>query len=262
MEYLVICLVALVVAALTLFSGFGLGTLLMPAFAVFFPLNVAVAATAIVHLANNVFKVFLVGKHADIKTVVRFSLPAVAFAIAGAYLLGYLSHFPSLTQYTVGNRTFEITVIKLVMAVIIAFFAIWDLSPALEKLEFDPKFIPVGGALSGFFGGLSGLQGALRSAFLIRCGLAKEAFIATGVVSTVAVDTSRLIIYGTTFMADYSATISGGALNSLVFAGTVSAFAGSFIGSRMMKKVTMKAVQLIVGAMLILMAAALGLGLI
>jgi len=53
MDYVFIALVAVVVAALTLFSGFGLGTVLMPAFALFFP--VPVAATAVVHLANNLF---------------------------------------------------------------------------------------------------------------------------------------------------------------------------------------------------------------
>jgi hypothetical protein len=51
MSYLIICVVAFAVSGLTLFSGFGLGTLLMPAFALFFP--VAVAATAVVHLANE-----------------------------------------------------------------------------------------------------------------------------------------------------------------------------------------------------------------
>ena len=59
MSYLIICTVALLVSALTLFSGFGLGTLLMPAFALFFPIEVAVAATAIVHLANNIFREFV-----------------------------------------------------------------------------------------------------------------------------------------------------------------------------------------------------------
>lgn len=47
MTYLLICLTAFLVSGLTLFSGFGLGTVLMPAFAVFFPLPVAIAATAI-----------------------------------------------------------------------------------------------------------------------------------------------------------------------------------------------------------------------
>ena len=53
LPYVVVCATALIVAALTLFSGFGLGTLLMPAFALFFPVTVAVAATAVVHLANK-----------------------------------------------------------------------------------------------------------------------------------------------------------------------------------------------------------------
>ena len=56
MEYLIICVVCLVTSALTLFSGFGLGTLLLPAFALFFPVDVAVGLTAIVHFLNNLFK--------------------------------------------------------------------------------------------------------------------------------------------------------------------------------------------------------------
>ena len=61
MEYIVVCLAALLASALTLFSGFGLGTLLMPVVAIFFPLNLAIAITAIVHLLNNLFKFALVG---------------------------------------------------------------------------------------------------------------------------------------------------------------------------------------------------------
>jgi uncharacterized protein len=83
MEYPVICSVAIIGSALTLFSGFGLGTLLMPAFALFFPLNVAVAGTAVVHLVNNLFKVLLVGRNANWRIVVRFAFPAAVFAALG-----------------------------------------------------------------------------------------------------------------------------------------------------------------------------------
>ena len=62
MMYVIVCLVALGASFLTLFSGFGLSTLLMPAFALFFPLEAAIAMTAVVHLANNVFKLALVGR--------------------------------------------------------------------------------------------------------------------------------------------------------------------------------------------------------
>ena len=262
MDYLVICLVALVVSALTLFSGFGLGTLLMPAFALFFPINFAVASTAIVHLANNLFKVLLVGRHADVKTVLRFTIPAVIFAAIGAFLLGFLSDLPSLVEYRLGSKHCEITWIKLVMSVLIGFFSLWDLIPRFQGLVFGPKYVPLGGALSGFFGGLSGLQGALRSAFLIRLGLSKEAFIGTGAVSTVAVDTSRLIVYGSTFVSKDLDVLAANESSAIIIAGILSAFVGSFIGKKLMKKVTISMVQLIVGVMLFCIALAMGTGLI
>ena len=68
MDYFVIGIAALLASGLTLFSGFGLGTLLMPVFALFFPIDLAIALTAIVHLLNNLFKLILLGKFADLKT--------------------------------------------------------------------------------------------------------------------------------------------------------------------------------------------------
>jgi len=47
MELVLIGLAALLTSGLTLFSGFGLGTILMPVFALFFPLPLAIAATAV-----------------------------------------------------------------------------------------------------------------------------------------------------------------------------------------------------------------------
>jgi len=104
MSYIIICTVALLVSGFTLFSGFGLGTLLMPAFALFFPVEVAVAATAIVHLANNIFKVVLVGRQADFKVVAKFALPAAVAAMLGALILNLLATVPPMAEYTLGLR--------------------------------------------------------------------------------------------------------------------------------------------------------------
>ena len=65
MDILVIALTAFLASGLTLFSGFGLGTLLMPVVALFFPVEVAIAVTALVHFANNIFKLGLLGSKAD-----------------------------------------------------------------------------------------------------------------------------------------------------------------------------------------------------
>lgn len=261
-EYAVICTVAIVISALTLFSGFGLGTLLMPAFALFFPVNVAVAGTAVVHLANNLFKVVLVGKHANSGVVIRFAVPAAIFAALGALALVYISEMQPLVLYTVGGWGFEITTVKLVIAALIATFSLLDLLPRFQDLAFDQKYIPLGGMLSGFFGGLSGLQGALRSAFLLRAGLDKDQFIGTGVVSAVIVDVSRLAIYGMTFFSKHFTTLGEHGESSLIIAGILCAWLGSFIGVRLLKKITIKTLQLIVGAMLLLLSAALALGII
>ena len=99
MEYVIIIPVAFGAALLTFFSGFGLGTILMPVFALFFPVEIAIAVTAIVHLANNLFKGSLVWKHIHKKVVAWFAIPAAGAAFAGAYLLNRLSGQADLITY-------------------------------------------------------------------------------------------------------------------------------------------------------------------
>ena len=60
-------------------------------------------------------------------------------------------------------------------------FAVVELMPAASTWSLASRYVVPGGLLSGFFGGLSGHQGALRSIFLLRAGLTKDAFIATGI---------------------------------------------------------------------------------
>ena len=262
LSYVVVCVAAAVVAGLTLFSGFGLGTLLMPVFAVFFPVEVAVAATALVHLANNLFKIGLFGRWANWRVVARFGLPAVGFAVLGAWLLDTVALTPPLHQYDLLGRQCEVTVVKLLIAGIIAVFTCVELAPGLSGLAFDRKYIPLGGALSGFFGGLSGHQGALRSAFLIRAGLEKQAFLGTMVTCAVLVDVARLAVYGVSFYSKYFQAFEASGGVPLVAAATLAAFVGSFAGSRLLHKVTMKTIHGMVGVMLLLLAIALGAGIV
>jgi len=243
-------LTALLVSSLTLFSGFGLGTVLLPVFALFFPVPVAIAATAVVHLANNIFKLALVGRDADRGVVLRFAVAAALAAIFGAWLLSWLSGIPAVTSYQIGERTFELTLVKLVIGLLVVGFSIFDLAPGLQGLEFDRKYLPLGGVISGFFGGLTGIQGALRSAFLVKTGIDQKAFVGTNAVAAVIVDIVRLAVYGAVF---YTASFSqiGGNVWGMVMAATVFAFIGSFAGSRLVKKVTLRTVQYIVGIMLV-----------
>jgi uncharacterized membrane protein YfcA len=254
--YLVVCLVALAASGLTFFSGFGLGTLLLPAFAVFFPVERAVAMTAVVHFLNNLFKLAIVGRHADRGTVIRFGLPALAAALAGAWALDWLARAGPLASYEAFGRTVAITPVKAAIGLLLFAFALLDVLPWSRGLAFDPRFLPLGGVVSGFCGGLSGMQGALRSAFLARAGLSKEAFIATGVVIACLVDLSRLSVYAGAAAADVHVD------RGLVAAAVAAAWAGSAIGSRLLVRVTMAGLQRLVAALLAAVAVGLVVGLL
>lgn len=257
MQEIIIIITAFLASGLTFFSGFGLGTILLPVFAIFFPVEIAVALTAIVHFLNNVFKFFLVGKSIDKSILWRFGIPAIISAFVGAFVLNYLSDLKPFHEYQLLGKTFQMTFIKIIIAALLIFFALFDLIPKLKNLEFSKKYLPIGGFISGFFGGLSGHQGALRSAFLIRSGLSKESFIATGIAIACLIDVTRLSVYAENIVKNHET------LNwNLVLIATLSAFAGAFLGNKMLKKMTISALQSFVAVALIVFSVLLGLGII
>ena len=255
-----VALAAFVAAGLTMYSGFGLGTLMLPVFALFFPVEMAVVATALVHGANNVFKVSLLGRNADREVVLKFGLAAIVAAVFGAMTLAWFAQAgASMTVEVNEEAVSEITPVKLVIGFLMIGFALFELLPKFQKLEFDRRYLPLGGILSGFFGGLSGHQGALRSAFLAKTGLTTERFVGSNAVIGFLVDLTRISVYLALF------TTAGGDLGDfggwlLVISGSLAAFCGVLIGKRYLHKVTMKSVQTLVGILLFGVGLALVLG--
>ena len=257
MEIIIIPLVAFLVSILTFFSGFGLGTILTPAFMLFFPVELSIGLTGIVHFLNNLFKLFLVGKNSNKEILISFGIPAVIAAFIGAWVLVQIPTSQVLYSYSAFGKFVEVSILKFTMALLLAFFAVLDLVPFLNNIQFGKKQLPIGGVLSGFFGGLSGNQGALRSAFLIKVGLSKEVFVATTVVISCFVDFTRLSVYATNLkLSDLNTNAT------LIVVATLAAFQGAFLGNKLLKKVTLKFIQTTVAILLILMSLGLGLGLI
>lgn len=252
MELFLVCAVAFLASGLTLFSGFGLGTLLLPVFGIFFPLQTAIAMTAIVHWLNNLFKLGIFRNFIDRSVLLRFGLPSVIAALGGAFLLGQLGRVPVLGHYAIGSSVFQVTLLKLVIGTLMIVFALFELIPALQKKSLPPKWLPLGGLLSGFFGGLSGHQGALRSMFLLRAGLDKQFFIGTGVAIACLIDISRLSVYAASFRRGAS-DISW----DWVGAATASAFAGAWLGNKLLKKITLGFLHYTVAIFIILFSIAL-----
>jgi uncharacterized protein len=257
MEIFVLSVLAFAVAILTFFSGFGLGTILTPVFMIYFPVELAICLTGIVHFFNNVFKIVLVGKKADKTVLINFGIPAVFAAFIGSLLLFEIPDHQPVVQYELMNRTLSVYPIKLLISLILLVFASLELIPYFKNLQFARNKLPIGGLFSGFFGGISGNQGALRSAFLVKVGLSKEAFIGTTVVVSTFVDFTRLGVYFANFQ---KTDFSDNAL--LIICVTLSGIIGAYVGNKLLKKVTLDFVQKTVAILLIILAIALGSGLI
>ena len=260
MDIAVIAIVAALASALTLYSGFGLGTILLPAFALFFPAPVAVAATGVVHLLNNLFKGTLLRKRVDWTTVLKFGLPAVPAAVVGAWLLAQLGDTPRLFHWTAFGQTFGPTGAGLTIGMLMIIFASFELQQWFHELKAPPRLMLLGGVVTGFFGGLTGQQGAFRSIFLLRSGLPAERFIATGVMIAILVDLSRLTTYAASFTA--TGLNPAGREGLLMLVGTLSAFAGVYVATRHLDKITIGSVRYSVAALMLAIGAALGVGMI
>lgn len=245
--------VALTASLLTLISGFGLGTLLLPVFAVFFPLEVAILLTAVVHLLNNLFKLALLWRTISWPVVLRFGVPGIAGAFAGAWLMRQLGRREPLFQGVVH----PVDPLDLTIAGLMLGFGLIELSRRMNTIAVPRAWMVPGGLISGFFGGLSGHQGALRSMFLLQADLGKETFIATGVAIACLVDLTRLPVY-----------LGGGLLDAvraewlLLSVSTLAAFAGAWWGKKLIPKVTMRGVQIAVGVLMLMIAGMLASGLI
>jgi uncharacterized membrane protein YfcA len=238
---------------LTFYSGFGLVTLLTPVFLLFFPAPTAVAAVALVHFVNNGVKAGLVGRHAQWDVVLRFGIPAMIAAAAGAALLGVLAFDETGFHWSIAGLQGTVRPVQALLGGMMIAFAFLELRPPRGLSGAGLVF---GGLLSGFFGGLTGHQGALRSAFLVRAGLDPRAFVGTGVAIALGVDLVRIFIYGTAFDL---ATI--GQEWPLLLSTTLGAITGSVLGARGLQKVTVARVQHLVAVMLLVTGLVVGLGL-
>lgn len=239
---------------------------MLPVFSLYFDVPVAVGATAIVHLSNNLFKFALVYRGIHFPTLLRFGLPALVFAFLGGSLLARISGMEAIFGYSLSGYSFEVLPVEIVVGVLMIFFAWFELDPRFNKWELGPKYMPIGGALSGFFGGVSGHQGAFRAAFLAKSGLNKEQFIGTSNSIALLVDLARLSAYffGVGLLVNgenkFFAALTDGRL--LLIVGIVFAFLGTYFGKKLVQKTTIAGIQRIVGILLLIMGVAMILGLV
>lgn len=250
-----IIIVTGLVSLVTFFTGFGLGTLLMPCMALFFPITSAIALTAVVHFCNNLFKVAFLWRHVQWRITFLFGVPALLAAAFGARLLVVFSSSKPLFTYFVLSHQAVVTPLKLGVGFLLLFFVSVHWEHFGSLLGKRPALV-YGGLLSGFFGGFSGHQGAIRNAFLVHTNLDSVSFVATGAMISLLVDMVRLTVYSE--QGNFLQDVSLFSILSVVGA----TFTGVLFGRIVLPKVTIRVIRSMVAGMIVLIALLLIIGVI
>jgi len=253
MEIIILILVSFGASWLTFFCGFGLGTILSPVFYMIFgDLELAIFATTIVHFLNNVFKFLLMKKSINWQVAIPFGLAAIPAAFLGAWLLTHFDDFV-VVKYQLFGKEWSIMAMNFVFGIILSGFALIELIPNWS-LTISKQSLWVGGFISGFFGGLSGHQGALRTAFLIKYKLEKNVFIATGVFVALIVDIVRSSVY----FSDLEKSIDFDW--KLVLISLIAALIGAITGRYFLQKIKLETLNIIVSIGMLIFGISLALG--
>ena len=253
--FLLICVVSFSASILTFFSGFGLGTLLLPVFSLFMPIELAVLATAIVHILNNALKFILIRNFIDKAVLISFGITAVLGAFIGAMIQKSIGGSLVVYELELFGTLNRVELLSFVIGILMLVFALLDLLPILKKISFGKGQFTIGGFLSGFFGGLSGHQGALRAAFLAKSNLKAEVFISTSVCLSLLIDATRIPIYLSANVRFYDHWL-------LIVPACVFAFLGSYFGKKLFTKKKVQNVRVFVAVFLFLMGSAMVVGLV
>ena len=134
---LVVGAVAIVAGGIAAVTGFGIGSLLTPTFALHTGTKLAVAAVAIPHFAATAQRFWMLRRHVDRRVLLGFG---VASAVAG--LAGALAH----TQ--VSSRALSV-----VFGVPLALAAVAEFTGWMERVRWGRGAAWIAGALSGALGG-------------------------------------------------------------------------------------------------------------
>jgi uncharacterized membrane protein YfcA len=214
-------------------SGFGIGSLLTPLLAAHLGTKVAVAAVSVPHVVGTAVRFVSLRSHVDRRAFVRFGILSAAGGLVGALV----------------NARVKASALSMVLGALLIFAGLSGLFGLSERLRLGRTTAWAAGALSGFFGGLVGNQGGIRSAALMGFDLSKEAFVATATAIALVVDGARLPVYVWT---EWQALVRRG---PEIVAATSGVLLGTLVGVRVLRRIPERVFRPSVSVLLIVLGA-------
>jgi uncharacterized membrane protein YfcA len=236
--YSVLVLVTLATSVVTLFTGFGVGTVLAPVMALYFDVKVAVFLAAIVHFFNNASRLYLYRDEVHWGVIKRFGI----ISLLGAFLGSYAQIFIDSAWLKSGFGLF------------LAIYGLAQFIPGGAGFKIPKRLDPVGGFLSGLLGGLIGNQGAIRSLYLLNYELEKKEFIASAALIAIVIDATRIPVYIYTMHQYLFANLG------LMAAIVAASILGTMLASRVLPQVSAELFKRIILAAVILIGTLMLLG--
>jgi len=201
-------------AALTVPAGFGLATMITPIVFLWLEPHEAVAVVGIVHGSHNAWKLKVLRSSVDYSAVRRYGWAMVVGALLGAAL----------------NTAVEADPLLLIVGVALVVLPLLSISERWTNVRLPDAEDRIGGFGSGFFGGLTGHQGALRAMFLQKRLPNKTEYAATAAVLALVVDVTRVPVY--VALEGWQILDAGWLILGLVLAAVL----GVHLGKRWLKK--------------------------
>lgn len=215
-QYLVLIPVTIATSLITLFTGFGVGTIMMPIMAMFFDVKVAIFLAAIVHFFNNMSRIALYRSEINWGIIKRFGIVSIIGAFIGSFAQIYL----------------DSSWLKVGLGAFLMIYSLLQLIPNKIKITLSANVDVIGGFLSGLIGGLIGNQGAIRSLYLLSYGMDKKELIVSSAVIAVIIDSTRIPIYAYSNYAYMQENMM------LLMAVVAASIFGTVLGSKMLPKVS------------------------
>ena len=225
---LVVALVGVFAGIVAAVSGFGIGSLLTPTFALQAGTKAAVAAVSIPHVIGTLQRFWILRRHVDRRMLLAFGLTSAAGGLAGA-----LAHVWLSSRY-----------LTIVFGVLLILAAIAEATGWMAKVHWGRRTAWIAGALSGIFGGLVGNQGSIRSAAMLGFDIPKESFVATATAIGLFVDGARLPVYLATQWDDIAQQWP------LIVSASIGVCVGTAIGSRLLARIPRSMFRRIVAVLL------------
>ncbi|PIR59245.1 MAG: sulfite exporter TauE/SafE family protein [Candidatus Pacebacteria bacterium CG10_big_fil_rev_8_21_14_0_10_56_10] len=178
-EIFYLTLLTFTAAAVGTMTGFGTSTIMVPVLSLFLPLPTVLLFVGVVHWFGDIWKMLFFKKGFNWRLILLFVVPGVVLSFLAARLPLTLPE--ELLQRWLG--------LFLVAYVSFLFFRpSWKVKPSTAGAVW-------GGSLSGFFAGVFGVGGAIRSTFLSAFDIKKSVFLFTSGMISWLIDSSRISQY-------------------------------------------------------------------